>query len=1223
MTLKRTMCALLAATMLVPTAVVGEIAASAAEVDVSESSATVSEESSAAGYGLANSIQEGTILHCFDWKYSDITAELPNIAAAGFTSVQTSPVQQPAGTGTWYWLYQPLGFYIPDSQPLGTKAELKTLCDTAEQYGIKVVVDVVANHLAGDHSSIQSDLKDSQYWHNMGSSIDYSNRWSITHGDLGMPDINSEHSYVQQVVRQYLVDLQNIGVDGYRFDAAKHIGLPSEDCAFWSSVLPSGTYSYGEILDGPGGSNNESLMKEYTNYISVTDDSYGKTLLNSFAGGNATTSIGNWSERGISKNKLVYWAESHDTYSNDGEYGSNTAYNTQNQVDRAYAVVAAQDKASSLYFSRPFSTSKESIKMAVKGSTHFTSPEVAEVNKFHNAMNGTKEYYTTGSNCSVVCRGNGAVIVAGSGGNFEVTVPNGGGTTAAGTYTDQVSGGTWTVTSSTISGKIGESGIAVLYSSVPVPAVSATPSSGTSFTDTLTVTLNATNVTSATYKTSEGASGSYTDGKTIVVGASTAEGGSVTLDLTGTDSDGKTVTNTYKYTKKGGLPVLDGAGFIFDNSSTNWSTVYAYVYDESGSSVVNNAEWPGFKMTDCGDGYWKYELDSKFSSSSSVQVIFSNGNGTQIPGSQQPGYTMSTSDKKIYEGGTWKDAPASSSLKVSLAASKSSVNVGDSVTLTATATGASGTVTYTFSDGSTQIQSSTKNTASWSPSTAGSHTIKCVITDSTGKTATVSKTFTAEGTDSDTDSEVSTLKNNSTVSASSVTVGTTVTITGKAIGGTGSYQYAFYYKRGSATSWTTKAAYGSATSVTLTPAYADTYTIRVDAKDSNGTVVSKTLTVTSNEKVELKNNSTVSSTAVNVGDTVTITGKATGGTGSYQYAFYYKRGSATSWTTKAAYGSATSVTLTPAYADTYTVKVDVKDSSGTVVSKTFTITSTVAKALSNDSTISKTTANIGDTITITGKASGGKGSYKYAYYYKRSSMSTWMTKGTEYGTTTSVTLTPAYNETYQVMVNVMDSEGTIKSKIFTVTVGSTTLTNKSTVSATSVKVGTTITITGAASGGTSPYQYAFYYKKGSATSWTTKSAYGKATSVELTPVTATTYTVRVDAKDNNGTVSSKTFTINVSEKETLTNSSTISATSVKKGTAVTITGKSSGGTGTVQYAFYYKKSGESSWTTKSAYGKATSVTLTPAYVTTYTIKVDAKDSAGTVVSKTFTVKATS
>ena len=36
-------------------------------------------------FGLVENIQDGTILHCFNWKFSDIKAELPNIAKAGFT----------------------------------------------------------------------------------------------------------------------------------------------------------------------------------------------------------------------------------------------------------------------------------------------------------------------------------------------------------------------------------------------------------------------------------------------------------------------------------------------------------------------------------------------------------------------------------------------------------------------------------------------------------------------------------------------------------------------------------------------------------------------------------------------------------------------------------------------------------------------------------------------------------------------------------------------------------------------------------------------------------------------------------------------------------------------------------------------------------------------------------------------------------------------------------
>lgn len=55
-------------------------------VQAAESSPTVS----ANKYKLKDNIQDGVILHCFDWTYNDIKAELPKIAKAGFTSIQTS-----------------------------------------------------------------------------------------------------------------------------------------------------------------------------------------------------------------------------------------------------------------------------------------------------------------------------------------------------------------------------------------------------------------------------------------------------------------------------------------------------------------------------------------------------------------------------------------------------------------------------------------------------------------------------------------------------------------------------------------------------------------------------------------------------------------------------------------------------------------------------------------------------------------------------------------------------------------------------------------------------------------------------------------------------------------------------------------------------------------------------------------------------------------------------
>lgn len=187
-------------------------------------------------------------------------------------------------------------------------------------------------------------------------------------------------------------------------------------------------------------------------------------------------SSGNFNQRKAATNKLVYWGESHDTYCNDGGESKNIS---QNNIDRAYAVVAGNNGATALYFSRPFEKAKSSIKVGVKVSTHFKDREVAAVNHLHNICAGEPNYYVHENGVAAQCRKSGAVIVLGSGGNREVSVTNGDGKgnwVKAGTYTDQVSGNTFTVTASKISGKVGAKGIAVIYEGEPLPPTPPAPS---------------------------------------------------------------------------------------------------------------------------------------------------------------------------------------------------------------------------------------------------------------------------------------------------------------------------------------------------------------------------------------------------------------------------------------------------------------------------------------------------------------------------------------------------------------------------------------------------------------------------------------------------------------------------------------------------------------------------------------------------------------------------
>lgn len=626
----------------------GVIQTAAADKNSKSTAAESSKEKTGTDYGLPAKIEDGNILQCFNWKYSDIKNELKGIAEAGFTAVQTSPAQPPDTSGKWYWLYQPCGFYIASSN-LGGKTELKALCTEAKKYGIKVIVDIVANHLTGDHGKIQNDLKDGKYWHNLGKVNNWSDRNQVTHGDIGMQDLKTEDSYVQSVVKNYLNELKSIGVSGFRFDAAKHIGTPAEGDNFFKMVQGVGLWSYGEILDSPGG-NETQVLKEYTKYISVNDSYYSGELTGGMRDKKVVTNTGNWKKKGIDGSKLVYWAESHDTYSNDTNDGGWTKYLDQGVIDRSYAILASRADAQALYLSRPGSNERENIYAGNKGSTHYKSKEVAAVNHFKNALVGRRESYTAGGGCDVVCRDGGAVIASVNGSGGTKTVPNADGLVKPGTYTDKVSGSKWTVTSTTISGSIGNTGIAVFYSTEPAGPTAYATASTSYNTDTMKVTLNFENATSAQYSIDGGAYTDYTNGQVITIGSGVGYGETTKVSVKATDGSVWSTAATYSYTKEDPNAVQR---VYFDNSSYKWSKVYAYIY--SGSS--NNGKWPGQAMKkDSATGYYVLDIPEELSDGYIIFTETEAENSTnRYPGHQQSGLPLEGKTMIFKAGNTFEE----------------------------------------------------------------------------------------------------------------------------------------------------------------------------------------------------------------------------------------------------------------------------------------------------------------------------------------------------------------------------------------------------------------------------------------------------------------------------------------------------------------------------------------------------------------------------------------
>lgn len=77
------------------------------------------------------------------------------------------------------------------------------------------------------------------------------------------------------------------------------------------------------------------------------------------------------------------------------------------------------------------------------------------------------------------------------------------------------------------------------------------------------------------------------------------------------------------------------------------------------------------------------------------------------------------------------------------------------------------------------------------------------------------------------------------------------------------------------------------------------------------------------------------------------------------------------------------------------------------------------------------------------------------------------------------------------------------------------------------KVGDTITIVGSATGGTAPYTYDFYIKRGTATNWSSREPDQGDNVINLRPTSATSYQVKIDVTDSEGATASKILSFSV------------------------------------------------------------------------------------------------
>ena len=981
------------------------------------SESTLATASQAAKYGLADDIQDGAILHAWCWSFNTIKENMKDIAAAGFTTVQTSPANECKDTypnmklmgsdevngtdGCWWWQYQPTDWKIGNYQ-LGSRDDFKAMCAEADKYGIKVIVDVIPNHTTPDLPKVSDNLynavggKDNLYHANGFKKItQWGNRYECTTGEMGgLPDVNTENPDFQAYFLKYLNDLIACGADGFRYDTAKHIGVPSDPLDkkstrnnFWPVVTgeesangvtlsDKNVFTYGEVLQG-----DNVPESEYAKYMRMTASSYGETLRGAVTGNSFDVdTISNW--RHASPGRLVTWVESHDTYCNAGV----SSRMTDEQLRLAWAVIAARKDGTPLFYSRPDGSNGASGNrwgnnvLGAKGNNEFKSTEVREVNLFRNAMAGKSEYLRNPGKDSQILqidRGNeGTVII-----NLKEESVNINSDTKMknGTYKDQVSGRTFTVSNGKISGTLDKRKVAVIYNKDQESVgISSTTGSNSFSTDTLDVKLSAKNVQNATYTTSEGASGSYTDGEVIAVGAKSQIGDTITVTVKGTGTKGEVTDSAeFKKTEKDPyLKYIDGSYDVYIKKPDGWGdkiNCYAYVDKDT-----NNGKWPGLEMKYLGEGVYAYNLPDDFKTAS---IIFNDG-ASQYPAAQQAGLEFTKGQSMAYINGSWtKVEKKADDIKITFSADSVSAKVGSEVKLTAQASGGSGNYTYKFiiSDNSGNWYKirdyARSNTCTWRPGAAGNKTLYVDVKDSAGAYQRAALPIEVKKVNEKLSVKLA-------VSPSGTAkVGSEVKLTAQASGGSGNYTYKFILSDNNG-NWYKIRDYAKSNTCTWIPGAAGSKTLYVDVKDGEGAYqrVELPIQVTKQtEKLSVKLAASTSESA-KVGSEVKLTAQASGGSGNYTYKFILSDNNG-NWYKIRDYAKSNTCTWIPGAAGSKTLYVDVKDSAGAYQRVELPIQVTKqAEKLSVKLTASPFgTAKVGSEVKLTAQATGGSGSYLYDF----------------------------------------------------------------------------------------------------------------------------------------------------------------------------------------------------------------------------------------------------